>query len=307
MSNKDYHNHEAIGSSLIKSIHSKSVFHAVSEEFKNSEALTLGRAVHTLCLEPENFEKEYACNFLSKEDMISTSDDVKAELKKHGLKTTGKKCDLIERLIEHDSDYRFQIYDLALEEFNKVSAEKELITSEVSDKAHEMAKAVLSHPIAQKVLSGGEAEYSYFSIDKDTKLEKKCRPDYKNGGALIDLKTTRDASFEGFSKQMGQLGYLLQAAYYLDVHNEATGEDLKDFFIVAVENKFPYAVAVYKLDHLQIEAGREQYKRAFSQYADYLTDVNLHGIEKAGVLHSYPAEITTIQIPLWFLDQVKGA
>lgn len=305
MSNKDYHAHEAIGSSLLKTIHNKSVLHAVSGEFKQTDKMILGSLVHALVLEPESVDREFITKSLSPSDYLVNMDDFKSELKDLGLKVTGKRDDLIQRLLDHDPEYKSKIFSYVLQEFEKENEGKTLIKGDILEEGKHMASAVIDHPIASRVLTGGEAEFSYFSLDEKTGLEKKCRPDYKNGGALIDLKTTNDASYEGFSKQIGNLGYLIQAAYYLDVHNEATGENLKDFFLVAVENKAPYAVAVYKLDEFQLESGRAQYRRALNNYAEYLKLVEMEGKEQANILCGYPLDITTIQVPIWFLDQIK--
>jgi len=269
MSNTDYHANEALGSSLLKLIHLKSVLHAITKEFTQSEAMAVGSAVHSLVLEPETFTNEYAVS---------------------------PKC-----------DRRTKIGKAVYADFLADSEGKTVLSEASLYDVKGMATAVMEHPIASRVLTGGRSEYSYFSVDKETGIEKKCRPDYENGGALIDLKSTRDASFEGFAKQMGDLGYLIQAAWYLDVYNEATGEDLKEFFIVAVENFSPYAVAVYKIDEMQIEVGRKQYRKALTEYASFLKDCEEVGEPKAKMLHGYPAEITTIQVPYWFLDQIKGA
>ncbi|MBC96427.1 MAG: hypothetical protein CME63_01650 [Halobacteriovoraceae bacterium] len=266
MSNSEYHSNEAIGSTLLKGIHSKTVLHAINKKFEETPSLILGSATHAAILEPETFKKEYA--------------------------------------VAPKVDRRTKEGKAMWASFVAESNGKTVLTEDQSLVVDSISHSVLSHPVAKKVLTGGESESSYFAQDEKTGLMLKCRPDYVNGGALIDLKTTRDASFEGFSKQIGQLGYHLQAAFYLDVFNKANGTDFKDFFFVAVENVAPYGVAVYQLDEAHIDAGRAAYRAALDQYAEYLeAKLNDNDID---VLYGYPCEIQKIQVPYYFLDQIKA-
>jgi len=268
MSNADYHAHEAVGSSLLKSIHLKSVLHAVSKEFTVSEAMNLGSAVHSLVLEPEVFHDDFA--------------------------------------VAPKVDRRTKLGKAEYAEFLENVGNKTVISADTLNTAEEMTFSIRNHPIANSILSNGQAELSFFTNDSETGLQLKCRPDYVNAGALIDLKTTRDASYESFSKQCGSLGYIIQCAYYLDVYNQANETKLKDFFIVAIENTAPYAVACYKIDELQLDAGRKMYRKALNQYASFLEESKTIGTDKAKILYGYPADIVNLQIPYWFFDGIDG-
>lgn len=262
ISSAEYHANDAIGSTLLKSIHNKSLYHAINQEFKSTPAMELGTLVHQLVLEPESFKKENAIG----PEVRRNSKEWKA--------------------------------------FEEENEGKKLFKPSEIQEALGIVESLKKHPIASRVLTGGEAEYSYFSQDPETGLLCKCRPDYFNGGALIDLKTTSDASFEGFSRQIGNLGYHIQAAFYLDVFNRAMGTTLNEFFFVAVETSAPYAVAVYKLDEAHIEAGRGAYRSALNTYAKYLEE-KMNNPE-ADLLYGYPCEIQTIQVPYWMLDKIKA-
>lgn len=263
MSNEDYHKSEGVGSSLLKEIHNKTIYHAINKTYQETPSMLLGRMVHALVLEPETFKNENA---------------IGPEVKTRNSKEW--------------------------KEFAAENEGKNLFKPSEIGVFKAIADSVLKHPISSRMLTGGEAEFSYFATDKDTGLLTKCRPDYFNGGGLIDLKTTADASFEGFSRQIGNLAYHIQAAFYLDVFNSSQGTTIKDFFFVAVETKAPYAVAAYKLDDLHIEAGREAYKNALSQYAKYMEEKMNN--PDADVLYGYPCEIQNIQVPYYMLDKIKA-
>jgi hypothetical protein len=203
-------------------------------------------------------------------------------------------------------DKRTTVGKTALNEFARLSEGKTVIDSDMADKVIGIRNSIMSHPIAKEMLSGGEAEYSYYSTDIMTGLKTKCRPDYHNGGALIDLKTTNDASYEGFARQIGNLGYHLQAAFYLDVFNQSQETNYKDFFFVAVENTAPYAVAIYRLDQEQIEHGRIAYKSAITKLNEYLKSGETSEERRSKIAQfGYPAEIIDIQVPYYLLDKIK--
>lgn len=267
MSSADYHAISAISSSLLKCIHRKTVRHALTEEFVETPQMLLGRVAHSLLLEPEAFEDEFSV------------------LPKIDRRTKEGKA----------------IYKA----FEDKSINKTIITQETYDKAKEITRSVLGHDIARAMLAGGEGEYSYIIEDEETGITRKCRPDYLNGEAVIDIKTTSDASYEGFAKQIGSLGYHLQAAFYLDVLNKSEDKKFSEFYFIAVENKAPYAVAVYKLDETHISAGRDAYKESEKRYLKYLKDVKDHGEEKALSRSGYPCRVVEIQVPYYFLDRIR--
>lgn len=267
--NASYHANPAIGSTLLKKIHSETLLHALTSPFIETQSTKLGSALHCAILEPERFEADF--------------------------------------LVAPKCDRRTKEGKTIWESFQALAQGKTVIDEEDMETIKGMKDSVLSHPTASAMLTGGEAEYAYYSTDPDTGIQKKCRPDYHKGGALIDLKSTSDASFEGFARQVGQLGYHLQGAYYTDVFNESQGTNYKDFFFIAVENKFPYAVAVYRLDSTHMDHGRLAYKKAICRYADFKNSGA--SIEDLQTLrnYGYPTDILDIQVPYYILDKIQIA
>lgn len=257
MSNKDYHEHKAIGSTALKRIASQSVLHYLSSEVSKTPALILGSAVHTATLEPENFEDEFA--------------------------------------IAPKVDRRTKAGKETWAQFLKESEGKETLTVEQMETIIGIKSSIASHPIASQMIIGGEGEHSYFVTDEETGLELKCRPDYMKNNALIDLKTCQDASPKGFARAMANLGYHIQAAYYLDVYNKANGTNLDEFYFLAVETTKPYAVAIYKVDEFAIEEGRGVYRKALRDLKFYLDSIEAGNINvhKFG----YGDEIRNLELP----------
>lgn len=124
--------------------------------------------------------------------------------------------------------------------------------------------AVKEHPWASKLLAENVSEQTVVWEDKGTGLLCKSRPDSvpdEGKMALIDLKTTADASENGFTRSIIKYGYARQAAMYLDGYNAATGSKADAFIFVAVEPGPPHRTEVYLLDDDFIAWGREEYKR----------------------------------------------
>ncbi len=172
-----------------------------------------------------------------------------------------------------------------------------VLTQEQWDMLHGMRDAVMSHPAAGALLSKlpGQAELSVYWNDTETCALCRCRPDYwRQDDLLVDLKTTEDASPEGFSKSIANYRYDVQAAYYLDGVNQATGRKPRQFVFIAVEKKPPYAVGVYTLDAETLMLGRAQYQADLRHYAECVANDNWPG---------YGDKIQKISMPTWHANK----
>ena len=252
----EYHEDKAIGSTTLKAIAQKSVVHALSQTITQSESMALGSALHTLILDPETFSSEF--------------------------------------LVAPKVDKRTKAGREEWAKFQEAAQGKTIINEEQLETVNGMARNILSHTEASKFLSGGEAEASYFAECPETGLMLKCRPDFVNKNSLIDLKTTRDASISGFSKACANFYYHVQAAFYLDVYELATGIKPDDFRFIAVENSAPYAVATYIFDSRDLDFGRELYKKALRDLKEYID-------EKPETPHKfmYGEETRNLTLPAW--------
>lgn len=281
--NENYHKNLAIGSTTLKKIHEKSILHAFSGDKEQTDAMILGSAIHCAILEPERLKVDFA-TVPTGAPRRPTSAQINAK------KPSPESVEAI-NFWHH---------------FENANKNKTILSFDQLQEVMNIKNAVMSHPVASMMLSDGEAEYSYYVTDKETNLAKKCRPDYIKNGSLIDLKTTNDASFEGFARQIGNLGYHLQAAYYVDIYNESTGSNVDEFFFVAVENKAPYAVAVYKLDAIQLEAGRVAYKKALAKLADFISRGGNPKEPSTLKGFGYPMAIIDIQVPFYMLNKISN-
>src|SRR6185436_19223870 len=113
--------------------------------------------------------------------------------------------------------------------------------------AQEVAKAVLSDPLAGALFSRGKPEQSLFWVDDETGVWRRSRLDWLpdanswNGRVVIpDLKTADHADPESFGRALHNYGYASQAAFYVDgVLALGLAEDAAFVFVV-VEKEQPY-------------------------------------------------------------------
>jgi hypothetical protein len=174
----------------------------------------------------------------------------------------------------------------------KVQAEEmaakgiEPITNQEYELASNVANAVWSHPIANKLLSVGLAEQSFWKEDKETGLTCKARCDFLNGDTIIDLKTTGEGNShpDKFIKSVANYLYHLQAAHYLEVIGA------KRFVFIAVEKVYPYAISITELDEEALAEGKRLRQAALKQISKCHTDAYWHG---------YAEEIQTLSLPSW--------
>ncbi len=123
----------------------------------------------------------------------------------------------------------------------------EILTGKEHVEACAIRDAIRGHRLAAPLLFDAEAIIEQ-RIDWSW-LGRSCRstPDSRNGSVLVDLKTTRDASPDRFSRDALFRGYNAQLAFYALAVEAETGKTVRDCYLVAVESKRPFAVTVLRL------------------------------------------------------------
>ena len=174
--------------------------------------------------------------------------------------------------------------------FEIMAAGREILTGEEIDKLNAIRRAVYAHPAAAKALAGSPTIEQSIFWDADG-IACRCRPDaVTERGVIVDLKTTRDASPEGFAKSIVQYRYHVQAAFYSDGYEAAFGSPPRGFVFIAVETEPPYLVAVYVASEAMIQRGR----------VDYQTDLDtFRRCQESGTWPGYSDAPLTIDLPKW--------
>lgn len=170
----------------------------------------------------------------------------------------------------------------------------EIITAEQMNAAKGQREALLALPEIASLLADGVGESSAFWIDETTGELCKCRPDWVSpagdGVVIVDGKTCVDASPEGFSKAIWNFAYHLQAAWYADGYEKATGKTVHGFVFAAVESAWPHAAAAYMLGDDVLDRARAENRRLLNLYAE---------CKRTGVWPGYGSQISLINLPRW--------
>lgn len=208
-----------------------------------------------------------------------------------------------------------QILDQIKGEYYAQNAGKIMLPSNEYDDIIRMTEAVVKHPSAKVLLSGGLAEYSLIhKIGAGTNLVPGfealpvditvgIRPDYwkrspdDKGNFIIDLKSTEDARPEAFQREIEKYRYDVQAALYTDIHAAAIGP-VRGFVFVAVEKKAPHAIRVYYAGPAMIRIGRHKYQQNLQTIAKCI---------QSGEWPSYPVTIDAISLPEWAERRAQDA
>lgn len=236
-----YHTGPGISKSGLDVIHRCPADYILRREHPKgpTPAMALGKAVHALVLEPGTFEAKFC------KDEYPGSYSKEAKAWREAQLEAGRT--VVQTAIDAD------FWDK--DDWRAVYA---------------MRDAIAAHPIASILLNldDGKAEQSVFWIDQQTRKLCKCRPDFMNEAhnLCVDLKTTEDASFQGFGQSVSKYRYHVQDAFYRDgLH--AIGRTVAGFIFVAVEKQPPYNVAVYRLGQEEVRTGRLQYEDDLAKYA----------------------------------------
>jgi len=259
ISNEKYHSGDGVSKTMLDRF-SKSPAHYLyhmSHKSESTEAMRIGTSAHTLILEPEKFDDEIA-------------------------------------VLPDGIDRRTKIGKAAYAEFQEVSDGKLIIKADDFDNIQRMRDAVMAHPSASQLLTGGIAEQSAYWIDEETGLLCRCRPDYMKGSAIIDLKTTTDASPREFGRSAAKFRYDVQGAYYLDGYN-AAGGNVTAFAFAVVEKSPPYNVEVYTMEDEHFQAGRWKYRQNLADLKQAIDSDKFGGYSESG-------EPMPLMLPEWCLD-----
>jgi hypothetical protein len=268
MSDKEYHaDFSRLSNSML------SVLKRSPEEFEQryitrtwieeeTPAMRFGSLLHCVCLEPQEFEK---C-FVVPPKMDRRTKEGKAMAAEFGTLHAGKtfieKADL----------------DTALTCFKRLCQ-------------HDEAGPLLQHAASYDAIIERPIT---FTIEG---THCRAKPDWLSVPLklILDVKTTDDASPEGFAKSVATFGYYRQAAMYSHGCYEVFGFHPR-FVFACVEKKPPYSVACYELELSVLQAGRSEIVTLIYDYERRKAVNNWKPSWSSGVV--------PLSLPRWYRGQV---
>jgi len=178
-SNERYHsNKRYIGSSGLKAIHKKSVYHYINELPFSSKSLNIGTMIHTSVLEPHNFEKDYYV--MPKVDKRTTAG--KESFAAHTKLSEGRE------VIDEPTKY---------------------MNDAIVDNFLANSQAVM--------YTKGAIELSHYSEINGVMVKVRPDCVNMAEGFMSDPKTCQDNSPAAFKRDIFKYGYHIQATFYSDV------------------------------------------------------------------------------------------
>jgi hypothetical protein len=306
LSNSDYHNGPGVSKSQLDQVAISPLAYwgayldPEREPRDYKHAFAVGDGTHKLVLEPGTFESTYAVGFDKKAfpDALDTMDDMKQELSRQNMITSGSKPELARRLFEEAEYPADKIMHMLQIKHEETMKGRVLIPAADYRNMRGMLRRVQHE--AGGLLHNASIEQSYFWRDGAGVL-RKCRTDAisANGQFVVDLKTTEDVSERGFGYTIGQRRYHVQAAWYLDILKALYGNDApQEWAIIAAQKTRPNDVVVYYLTPDQIEAGRILYKQDLAKLVYHLSlgdaEENWPGMANGEFLEA--------RIPSYFMD-----
>ena len=170
---------------------------------QETEAMIIGRAVHSAILTPDLFEKEYVC---------------------------APAC-----------DKRTKAGKELWESFCLANVGKEVLKADQFEECKKISSSVLSSPKIKNMLSKGLSEQTYlYEVDG---VDMKSRFDFDAEEFICDVKTTKDASIGSFSKDFVNYGYDLQFGLYQYAKFLKTGKNVPVIILaVEKEAPYDYSV-----------------------------------------------------------------
>lgn len=219
---------------------------------KDTPAMLQGRAIHCAILEPAEYPKRWvtagACE---------------------GTTKAGSRCESQGSLVLADKWY-CRVKGHAPAEAAVPAAGMEVLTLEDRAVVEYCAAAVRDHKVAARFLKDGLAEHELEWVDPATGVACRGRLDYLRPDQVVDLKSTREETVRGFTREVAQRLYYGQLAWYHDgaiAANRLTA-DAPMPVIVSVSTAEPFDVAVYRLSKTAYRAGQILYRDFISRYRD---------------------------------------
>lgn len=224
-------------------------------------AMILGTAIHTAILEPDDLAKSY----------VVEPEDINKRTK------AGK-----------------EEYEAFLAQLHG----RIPLTASQWETVVEVRDAVWRDRGVRELLKAGKPEISFFATDEGTGELVKCRTDWLDWDRrlVVDVKSTEDASPQGFMRSVMNYRYHVQVPWYLDVIDGAMGvHHALDWVFLAVEKSPPYAVGLYRLPLQLVQAARRIARRDLERIAMARAADSWPGYTHAGVIELEP--------PAWAMRQ----
>lgn len=198
---------------------------------KDKKEFAFGTAIHLALLKPDEFT----------EKVITVPREL---LDKRGNRTTD-----------------------AAKEFVKQNPDKVVLSDKEMNDVHQCMQSLLAHDQVLPIMSMPRITETPISATIDGRPWKGI-PDIvaERGTFVVDLKSTGFISEKKFRWQVYDLGYHIQAAWYLRLCEEVYQKPYTTFVFIGIETEPPYRCRCYYLGSRAIQRGNDDIELLLSEY-----------------------------------------
>lgn len=271
-----YHAHKALSASKLSLLAKSPAHYRYAEDHPqpSTQAQIIGEAVHKAVLEPSLFAEYYTLSPLASRRSKAYDQTVADAGGAHRV--------------------------LLKKEYEEIYAMRSAIQANAN--AHDLLGGYVG--AFREVTLLAQTSYTYEDTGEVVAFPLKARLDVWDpaGGVIVDLKTTRDASPEAFSKALYDYGYYRQLAFYRYMAKaliQAVTDEvvIPDCYIVAVEKTPPYPVVIYRIDDMALQAGWDECRALLERH---------HACHRSGVWPGYATDEQALTLPQWAWPKLKA-
>lgn len=199
-------------------------------------ALRIGRAAHTLLLEPHLFKALYAT--------------------RPGIYTSWQTKDSKKWRTEQQMQ---GITVLDPHEFQRVVS---------------VASALRRHPLHERGIIDGDIERALIWKDAKSGVWLKSRPDVipRGSNMFADLKVVHDASPKSIQKKIFEFGYDMQMALAGIGMWEILRREIEEFVVVAIESDRPHGIRIAPVAHKDISRARSLLRQGLNLFVECMEE-----------------------------------
>lgn len=207
----------------------------LSRDFQTTSQMEFGTLVHTLILEPHEFDSRY---------IVLDNSAICKEI--GGARPTSTKK-----------------YAEWMESQLMIAGDKAIISKEDKDKAERIYDKAVMLGVIDTFFTGGESEKTVTGVSSgyDEDFDALCIIDYDSPFQSVDLKTT-SKPLHKFRFDANELGYDIQASVTNSLNK-------KDFVFVVVQTVEPFDIGIFTCSEFFMNRGKQKVNTALANYSGY--------------------------------------
>jgi len=227
---------------------------------ENTKAMIFGNVVHTMVLEPEEFENRYILQSdILVPTLVKKKKPTKKELKDNpGLQDWYE----LEEFEDIPLNNKLKAHKLWMEDYKGkiIISEKDLI------QAKAMRLSIMENFESSILINNAETEKEYFYEFEGIPMKSKV--DIVGENYLADLKTIQAGKLANPRQlywHIVNMGYDIQAALYC----YASGRTINEYHLLFVEKDAPYSTRIITLHKQDLDYGWNKFLRLIDKYRAY--------------------------------------